>query len=170
MFVGEGWRMKRVFTSALLAAAVIGPSAWVLSADALGPAVGERLVLAAPAADQLLHPAMDVVGTGQYPLPLLPADGATLLHQGRFEPAAESTTLLPAIILESDVARGDGCQPHLLRVAEVETDAGRFALVLAPDGSPTAFGASERLLVPAVTTHSADGRTDSATCASPSSI
>jgi hypothetical protein len=162
--------MKRVLTSALLAAAVIGPSAWVLSADVLGPAVGERLVMAAPAADELLHPAMDIVGTNQYPLPLLPADGATLLHKGRFEPAAESTTLLPAIILESDVAHGDDCQPHLLRVAEVETDAGRFALVLAPDGSPAALGEGAHLLVPAAMTHATDGRADSATCNSPSSI
>lgn len=160
--------MKRVLTSALLAAAVIGPSAFVLSADVLGPAVGERLVLAAPAADHLLHPARDVVGTDEYPVPLLPADGATLLQTGRFEPGAEPTILLPAVILDSDVAHGK-CQPHLLRVAEVETDAGRFALVLAPDGSPAALGSGTLMLVPAAMTH-AGVASGAPNCASPSSI
>jgi hypothetical protein len=164
--------MKRVLTGILLAGIVVGPSAYVLRADVLGPAVGERLVMTMPAPDQLLHPAMDILGTNQYPLPLLPADGATLLHNGRFEPGAEQTTLLPAIILESDVAHGEAdCQPHLLRVAEVETDAGRFALVLAPDGSPAALAEGSRLLVPAAMHVERVQRADAApNCSSASSV
>ena len=164
--------MHRVLTSAFLAGVIVGPAALVLSADVLGPAVSERLVMTTPTPDGLLQPAMDIVGTDQYRLQLLPANGVSLLHKERFEPDAQASTLLPAIILDSDVAHGDGdCQPHLLRVAEVETDAGRFALVLAPDGNPNALGEDLRLAAPAATRVESSQRAyASPTCWSPSSI
>ncbi len=162
--------MKRILVNALLAGAIIGPAALVLSTDALGPAVSERLVLAAPAGDPLVHRAVDLVGTDAYPLQLLPADGALLLDTGRFEPDG-ATTFLPAVILEPDVSHGGSdCGPHLLRVATVDTDSGRFGLVLAPAGNPTALG--ENLLVAAATAEAPKSRGDSAraSCATPPAI
>jgi hypothetical protein len=134
----------------LLVAALIAPSAIVLSTDVLGPSVDGTLTLKAPASD-LLHPAMSVARPDQYPVPLLPpGDQGSVFTSGRYEPGAELPAFLHATILKSDVAVGDGrCQPELLRVAEVETDAGRFALVLAPEGSSKAVGSDFKTSVAA---------------------
>lgn len=162
--------MKRILVNALFAGAVIGPAALVLSADALGPAVSERLVLAAPAGDPLVHRAVDLVGTDEYPLQLLPADGASLLHTGRFEPDA-ATTLLPAVVLDSDVLHGaSDCGPHLLRVAAIDTDSGRFGLVLAPAGSPAALGDDLLVAAPAAEAPKSRGDGVRTSCAAPSAI
>lgn len=145
--------MKRILANALFATAMLGPPALVLSADGLGPTVDERLVMVAPAGGQLLHPAVDL-GAREYPLPLLPADGAQLVHTGLFE-TDTATVFLPAVVLESDVSHGDGCSTGLLRVAEVETEDGRFGLILAPAESPAVFGSEFRVAAPATLVSSA---------------